>query len=130
VLACALRALELCLQGALLPAAVVTLGGGALTWGLWLQLRQVVAVCARLRLYPDGRVLFSARQAVVEARVASCSLRLGSHVLLVLHTDGQRPLRLLLGPQILSAQDCAALGRWLKRVPGTEGPGARATALD
>jgi hypothetical protein len=124
LLSCCLQVLRLLHDEAVLSAAMAGVGSAAIAWGLWLQLRWVVGPPRELRLYPDGRVEFASGRAVREAWIAPCSLRLGDHVVLVLRSAGKPSLRLLLGPGILSAADCAALGRWLARVPGREGTGA------
>lgn len=120
-LAAALHALLLMHEGALLSAALVLVGAIGLGWGFRQLLRESGAPCSRLRLHSDGRVTLFSGNAVHEARLAPCSLRLGAYVLLVLRSPGRRPLRLLLGPGILSAPDLAALGRWLPQATGGEG---------
>jgi hypothetical protein len=118
---CALQAWLLLRHGALLPSAMVTLGGILKGWGLW-QVRGS-AVPRQLRLFPDGRALLLSSGNTEEAWLAPCSLRLGTLFLLVFQGPGRR-LRLLLWPGILSAEAYAALGRWLQRAPSGEGPGA------
>jgi hypothetical protein len=121
LLVCALQAWLLQRQGALLPSAMVALGGALLGWGLWQLLGS--GVPRKMRLYPDGRALFFAEGNIEETWLAPGSLRLGTHVLLVFRRPGRR-LRLLLGPGIVSADAYAALGRWLQRAPRGEGSGA------
>lgn len=117
-------------RGAPLPAAMVLLGVGAIARGLWPLLRNVGAAPRRLRLFTDGRATFHVGGVDLEARPAPCSLRLGRYTLMVFHAREGRRLRLLLGPEILSAQDRAALGRWLHRASGGEETGDEGTALD
>ncbi len=105
-------------DGALLSAAGVMLGVVAIGWGLWRLLRRSGGLPWKLRLFADGRAMFHAGGVEVEAWLAPCSLRLGRYALLVFHGRERRRLRLLLGPGILSAEDHAALGRWLQRAPG------------
>jgi hypothetical protein len=100
-----------------------------MAWGLWQLHRSGCARPLQLFLLPDGRVVLHADDTRIEARPRPCSLRLGRHVLLVLHARDGRHLRLLLGPGILSASDVAALGRWLGDA-GQWGNGPQGTAVD
>jgi hypothetical protein len=109
---------------------MVLLGVAAIALGLRQLLRGAGALPRRLRLFADGRAMFHADGVDVGAAPAPCSLRLGPYTLLVFHVSTGRRMRLLLGPQILSAQDRAALGRWLQRAPGGEETQGRGTALD
>jgi hypothetical protein len=127
---CLLQAWQLQRRGALLASAMVMLGAFAMGWGGWTLLRTSAGTHRKLCLYPDGRARFLACGDPEELRLAPCSLWLGSHVLLVFRGAGGRRLRLLLGPGMLSSRDYAALRRWLRRAPGTQGPGAAGTALD
>jgi hypothetical protein len=123
LLPCLAQAGYLQQRGALLPAAGVALGGALVAWGLW-RLRDGGCASRRLQLHARGRVVLLAEKGREEGWLAPCSLWLGSHVVLVLRRPGQRPLRLVLGPGHLSAQDHAALSRWLRRPPGGRGTGA------
>lgn len=123
LLLCSLLAWDLQHRGALWAAAFVALGGGAQAWGLWSLQRNGVGRIRRLHLLSTGGVLLVTPHHSEEARLAPCSLRIGSHVLL-LFRGPPAPVRLLLGPENLSAGDYAALGRWLQRMAGGQGTAA------
>lgn len=120
---CALQAVWLLLQGAVLSAAVVGLGAGGLAAGLWQLRRDHHRARQGLCLQPDGRALLRGAGGSREAWIQPGSLRLGPWLLLLLREAGGARVRLLLGPGSLGAEDCAALGRWLQRAPaGGETP--------
>jgi hypothetical protein len=123
LLLCLAHGWQLQRHGALLPAAGVVLGGAAVAWGLW-RLREGGSAPCRLQLHDGGRVVLLAGNRTEEAWIRPCSLWFGSHFVLVLRRPGIGSLRLLLGPGILSAQDHAALSRWLRRAHGGQGTGA------
>lgn len=111
-------------QGALLSSALAAFGGAAMASGLWRLLGAAGGRVRCLQLCPDGQVLLYVGPAAQPAWLEPCSLRIGSHLLLVFRTTGRRRLRLLLGPGNLSADDLAALRRWLQRAPGRDGTGS------
>lgn len=117
----ALQAILLLRQGALSSALLVLAGAIGLGWGCRQLQPGSGAMPLRLRLHANGRVTLLAGSTAREAAVAPGSLRVGAYALLVLRAPGRRPIRLLLGPGILSAPDLAALGRWLPRATGGGG---------
>jgi len=112
-------------RGSPLPAAVVLFGVGAFGRGLWQLHHGAGTLPMTLALQSDGWIVMRSKCSVIEAFPRPCSLRLGRHVLLALRARDGRRLALLLGPEILSAGDLAALARWLQRAPVSEetGPG-------
>lgn len=108
-----LYALELWLGGHSLaaPAMLLLAAGCALR-------RRPANGPGTLVLATDGRLFLRLGSATEQVHLSAASLRLGSHLLLVLRA-GQRTVRVLLGPDNLSPELLAACQRRLPRSAST-----------
>jgi hypothetical protein len=115
--------LELLLTGHRIAALAIALLVACSSWPWMARVGTSPAMPQRLVLATDGRLFLEHRGgSLEEVRLRPESLRLGSHVLLVL-TGAGRTIRLLLGPDNLAPAQLAALQR---RLPAGSAPPATA----